>query len=113
MEYVIIYEEAEKFKLFGHLQNKVLSSPQWDSDPLRLRAVLVFMWTRIKKPNSKCDLQLINDHFQQSLSSEAVLRSRGGQLIAHPCLRVMSWGVPPAAMQCDSRVGWAGPTQPS
>lgn len=76
--------------------------------------VLVFMGNRVKKPNSKCSLQLITDDFQQLLSSEAVrvLQSRGGHL-AHPFLRVMSWGVPPAAMQCDSRVGWAGPAQPS
>lgn len=71
---------------------------------------LVFMGNRVKKPNSKCSLQLITDDFQQLLSSEAVLQSRGRHL-AHPCLRVMSWGVPPAAVQCDSRVGWAGPAQ--
>ena len=72
--------------------------------------VLVFMGNRVKKLNSKCSLQLITDDFQQLLSSEAVVRSRGGQL-AQPCLRVMSWGVSPAAVQCEPRVGWAGPEQ--
>lgn len=76
--------------------------------------VLVFMGNRFKSLIQKCSLQLITDDFSNYCHQRQFefYKSRGGHL-AHPFLRVMSWGVPPAAMQCDSRVGWAGPAQPS